>query len=193
MTSINGAPIFKGKGQGARRFSAELANSWDQTLTAAASLTGSAEEVAIYNIAAVAISTDQPGTLFMEESTDGTNWDSSKDYAIQANTNFQKSHFLTRRFYRTRFVSSASSDHTFLRLQTSYSQFSLDPDEPCNANEILFDPDSSQPLYIGLNSLLNASISSDDWLIIKHTYSGNAVTKTQKAIGAWGDRASLFS
>lgn len=59
-------------------------------------------------------------------------------------------------------------------------------------NLIKFDPDSSQPTYIGLNDDASANDSDTDWLIIKFTYSGSNVTKIQQKIGSWTDRATLF-
>ncbi len=194
MTDAAGAPILKGKGFSAKRVSAPNNNSWDQTLSAAASLTGVVEEVSIYTTVSVAMKTDQPGTLFMEESADGTNWDSSSDYHVEANTDFRQSNFITRRFYRTRFVSSAGSDHTFLRLQTSYGNFN--PREwGIDAKDILFDPHDARPDYIGLNTNYNAATSAADWLIINFTYTGAGstdVTRIRKNIGVYDDRATLF-
>lgn len=125
MTSLAGTPIFKGKNYNAKRISAPKINSWDQALTAGATLTGLAEEVTLYPTVSVAVKTDQPGTLYMEQSPNGINWDLVKDYSVSANISFERLGFLTRRYYRTRFVSSTSTDHTFFRLQTSYADYSI--------------------------------------------------------------------
>jgi len=66
--------------------------------------------------------------------------------------------------------------------------------ENLGAEYILFDPDDSQPTYIGINRDANASTSiSQDWVIYKLTYSGSNTTAILKKRGAWGDRVSLFA
>lgn len=61
------------------------------------------------------------------------------------------------------------------------------------AGDIRFDADDSAPDYIGLNAGSNsADTDSEDWIIIKFTYSGSNVTRIQKARGSWDNRASLF-
>lgn len=194
MTSLDGAPIFKGKSFSAKRISAPNVNSWNTTLDAGASLIGLAEEVTLYTTVSIAIKTDESGTLFMEESPDGTNWDFSRDYHIEAGTDFQKANFLTRRFYRTRFVSSSASPHTFVRLQTSYGNFDAKA-WGIDANDIRFDPDDSRPVFIGLHTNYDADTSDPDWWLINFTYTGagsTKVTRIRRNIGVYDDRATLF-
>lgn len=117
-------PIFKGRNSNAKRVSGDGINSWSlSALTAGASLTGKAEGIELYPNVGVAVKTDQPGTLYMEQSPDGVNWDITRDYQVSANVSFQKILFVSHRFYRTRFISSASVDHTYFRLQTSYGTY----------------------------------------------------------------------
>jgi len=123
MTSLADSPIFKGKSFTAKRVSSPNVNSWDQTLGAGASLTGRAEEVTLYPAVSVAVLTDGTGSLFIEQSTDGVNWDDSETVTIAASTNSVSVRLLTRRFYRTRFTSTSGSAHTFFRLQTMFGQF----------------------------------------------------------------------
>jgi hypothetical protein len=59
-------------------------------------------------------------------------------------------------------------------------------------SDILFDPDDSAPVYIGMNKINNTATSEDTWIIRKFTYSGSNVTRIQKVTGVWDDRASLF-
>lgn len=57
-------------------------------------------------------------------------------------------------------------------------------------SQILFDPSSAQPTYIGRASE-GLSQSSDGWLIYKFTYSGSDITQIQTAIGKWSNRVAL--
>ena len=60
-------------------------------------------------------------------------------------------------------------------------------------SDILFDPDDSQPIYIGLNVTNGADTTLDtSWKVYKFTYSGTNITRIQIAYGAWDNRASLF-
>ena len=56
----------------------------------------------------------------------------------------------------------------------------------------LFDADDTAPDYIGMHEDKDAATSDPYWTVFKFTYSGSAVTKIEKAEGAWDDRASLF-
>jgi hypothetical protein len=58
--------------------------------------------------------------------------------------------------------------------------------------DIRFDPDDSQPTYIGLNVLNGAATSSTDWKIYKFTYSGSNTTRIQVAYGSWDGRVALL-
>ena len=58
--------------------------------------------------------------------------------------------------------------------------------------DIRFDPDDSQPDFIGLNLSNGAAGSASDWKVYKFSYTGTAVTRIQLAYGAWDDRVSLF-
>ena len=126
MTQVRGAPIFKGKSFAPKRASASGDNSFDEALAAGGSLTGQTEEVTLYASVSISILTDGTGTVFLEQSADGTNFDDSETVLIAASLNKVITRSLTRRFYRTRFVSSSASPHTFLRLQTMYGAFTSD-------------------------------------------------------------------
>lgn len=60
------------------------------------------------------------------------------------------------------------------------------------AARIKFDPDDSQPDYIGLNSDPDASSSDGSWTIFYFVYSGSNTTEIRKKIGIWDSRVSLF-
>lgn len=66
--------------------------------------------------------------------------------------------------------------------------------EALGAEYILYDPDDSQPTYIGINRSASASqTTSQDWVIFKFTYSGSNVTQILKKRGAWANRVALFT
>lgn len=59
---------------------------------------------------------------------------------------------------------------------------------------IWYDPDSDRPIYIGTNETESAADSEPHTTIIKTTYSGssNKITKQERRVGSWADRATLF-
>ena len=123
---INGPPVFKGKSFAPKRASAPNINSWDQALTAGQTLTGAIEEVTLYPSVSIAVLTDGPGTVYLEQSTNGIDFDDIEAVLVPANLNTKFVRTITRRFYRTIFVSSSGSAHTFFRLQTMYGDFTSD-------------------------------------------------------------------
>ena len=126
MTSIAGSPIFKGKSFAPKRASAPDVNSWDLPLTAGQSLLGKTEEVTLYPSVSIAVLTDGPGTVYLEQSMDEVNWDDIESVDIAANLNVKFVRTINRRYYRTRFVSSSALAHSFFRLQTMYGDFTSD-------------------------------------------------------------------
>lgn len=106
-------------------------NSSTSVLESSATYTGTAEQMAgnswldrlwlwgrESDSVLVAVLTDQDGTLYMEQSPDGVNWDSSLSYDVYANVNEVHRLTVTRQYYRTRFTNTSSSTQTFFRLQT---------------------------------------------------------------------------
>ena len=60
-------------------------------------------------------------------------------------------------------------------------------------SDIRFDPDDSQPTYVGLNVTNGADVTTDiSWKVYKFTYSGSNTTRIQVAYGSWTARATLF-
>jgi len=57
---------------------------------------------------------------------------------------------------------------------------------------IKFDASDVAPDYIGLNEDKDATDADTDWVVLKFTYAGTAVTKIEKAVGSWTGRAGLF-
>lgn len=93
-------------------------NSTATALAASATFTGTSEDVTGYTSVICAALTDQDGILYMEFSTDNTNWDSSLAFNVFANTNEIHRLTITRKYFRIRFTNTSSSAQTFLRLQT---------------------------------------------------------------------------
>ena len=98
-------------------------NSSDTLLTTGSTFTGTAELNA-YTDVMVSLKTDQNGTLYMEFSHDGTNWDSSLSFYYDT-SRINPPHILVKgsRYYRTRFENTSASDQTYLRLQTDFGNF----------------------------------------------------------------------
>lgn len=78
---------------------------------------GAAADVSKYPSVLTACLTDQSGTMYVEFSTDGENWDSSIPFQIAANTNDVHRITVTRRYFRVRFVNDSGANQTFFRLQ----------------------------------------------------------------------------
>ena len=57
---------------------------------------------------------------------------------------------------------------------------------------IKFDPNDSQPTYIGLNQDADAVDGDADWKIYKFTYDGSDTTQIQVKYGSWTGRTLLF-
>lgn len=99
------------------------ANSTTSILTAGSTFTGTGELNTASDVLVV-VATDQEGTLYMEFSTDGTNWDSSLSFKYDP-SRINPPHVLVKgnRYYRTRFTNTSASDQTYLRLATYYGSF----------------------------------------------------------------------
>ena len=93
-------------------------NSTTTALSDGATYTGTGEKSDFPDVM-VTLKTDAPGTLKMEHSHDGTNWDSSLTFGVSAN--IYEIHVLVKgdRFYRTVFTDDNDGiTQTYLRLQT---------------------------------------------------------------------------
>ena len=61
-----------------------------------------------------------------------------------------------------------------------------------DAKIIKFDASDTAPDYIGLNEDKAAAEGDTDWIVLKFTYAGTAVTQIEKAVGSWTGRPALF-
>lgn len=95
-------------------------NSSIATLATTVTFTGTSEDVYRYNSVVTSVKTDQAGTLYMEFSTDGTNWDSSLSFSVAAAGNEVHRLTISKRYFRVRFTNTSASNQTYFRLQTIY-------------------------------------------------------------------------
>lgn len=93
-------------------------NSTAAPLNAGATFTGTGQDVLGFASVVVAALTDQAGTLYLDFSTDNTNWDSSLSFAVAASTNEVHRITVTRRYVRVRMTNTSASNQTYLRLQS---------------------------------------------------------------------------
>jgi len=80
--------------------------------------TGVNEDTLGYGSTIVAVKTDQDGTLYVDFSTDGTNYDSTLSFNVTASTNEVHRITNTRRWMRVRFTNSGGTQ-TYFRLQST--------------------------------------------------------------------------
>lgn len=127
-------------------------NSSTSTLNSAATFTGTAKDVSSFSSIAVACYTDQDGSLQIQFSTNGTNWDSTITFVVTANTNEVHRVTPTRKYMRVVFTNSSASNQTVFRLQTMLGS------------------------YLNLTSALNSQIQSDQDTIVVRPLDFNLMT-----------------
>lgn len=93
-------------------------NSSTSALNASDTFTGTGKDVSMFSSVAVAVKTDQNGTLYIEFSPDNSNWDSSLSFSVAAGTNEVHRLTITRRYFRARFTNTSVSNQTYFRLQS---------------------------------------------------------------------------
>lgn len=97
-----------------------VGNSTVVALAGGASFTGTAVDVLQYSSISVALAVSgagASGTLFLEFSSDGANWDLSNAIAVAAASSVTHNQITATRWYRTRYVNGAAPQATF-RVQT---------------------------------------------------------------------------
>lgn len=103
----------------------DTGNSSAVALNSAATFTGTGYDVSLYASLVVAVKTDQAGTLYVEFSTDNTNWDSSLSFSVAAATNEVHKITITRKYLRIRFTNTSASNQTYFRLQTMLGDYQV--------------------------------------------------------------------
>ena len=98
-------------------------NSSTTPLASLATFTGTGE-LNNYSDVMIQVTTDQNGTLYVEFSPDGTNWDTSLTFQYDT-ARINPPHVFVKgyRYYRTRFTNDSASAQTYLRLDTYYGGF----------------------------------------------------------------------
>ena len=95
-------------------------NSTSTPLTAGATFTGTSESILAYGSVSVQVFTDQNSAangLVIEQSQDGTNWDTKAQYSVLANTPFQQTVNATGQYLQVKYTNGGTNQGTF-RLQT---------------------------------------------------------------------------
>jgi hypothetical protein len=98
-----------------------LTNNYTGSFTSGSAWSGSAE-LNTYQDVMVVLKTDVSGTLYLDFSPDGTNWDSTINATINANAPEFHTALKGPRYYRTRYV-NGNDVPSFFRLYTYYGQF----------------------------------------------------------------------
>jgi hypothetical protein len=97
-------------------------NSTTTPLAGGATFTGQWRSVNGYTSAVAALLTDASGMLYMEQSPDGVNADSSLSFKILSGANEVHRITITRAFFRIRIVNDSAAQ-SFLRAQVSYGDY----------------------------------------------------------------------
>ena len=92
-------------------------NSTTSPLNSGATFTGTGQDVLGCPSVVIAVKTDQAATMYVEFSTDNTNWDSSLTYYVNASENDVHRVTVTRRYFRVRITNTSASNQTYIRLQ----------------------------------------------------------------------------
>ena len=93
-------------------------NSTAVALAGSATFTGTGEDVSAYSSIVTSCKTNLAGTLYMEFSTDNTNWDSSLSFDVAASANEVHRLSVSKQYFRARFTNASGSAQSYLRLQT---------------------------------------------------------------------------
>ncbi len=130
--------------------------------------TGVAEENEFSSVI-VGLKTNQNGTLELQFSQDGTNWDSSLTYSITAN--IYEIHKLEKgfRYFRAIVTNTSGSPQTYLRMITVYGQFSA-------LTAPLTLPISDDSDAILTKSVLVGKTSQDNYLNVGANEGGSLLT-----------------
>lgn len=101
---------------------ADINNTTNIPLNIGQTYTGTITDVSQYSSITVSCKTDQNGTMTIQFSPDGVNWDSILSFNLTANINEVHRIVVTRQYCRVTVTNTSSSNQTFLRLQTIIGQ-----------------------------------------------------------------------
>lgn len=92
-------------------------NSTTTALSSGATFTGIAEDCKAYDSIILTCKTDQSGTMYIDFSPDGTNWDRTLSYDVIAGTPEAHRVTVVYAYFRVRFTNTSISAQSYLRLQ----------------------------------------------------------------------------
>lgn len=115
-------------------------NSTTTVLGSSATFTGQAVDCSKFETIVVGVKTNLAGTLIVDLSPDGTNWDVSNSNAVVGGTALTVKVSVSRKYYRIRFTNNGVTTQSYLRLQSMLG--SQIPDQTVNA---VFDTSSLVP------------------------------------------------
>jgi hypothetical protein len=95
----------------------DAGNSSTTPLAGNGTFSGTSIDVSVYGVITIFVFADQAGTLNLEFSTNGTNWDDINSYAVSASTALSVQFGPQARFFRVVYQNGSSAQSTF-RLQT---------------------------------------------------------------------------
>ncbi len=137
--------------------------------------TGTKEEVSQYSSITVFVDTDKDGTLSMESSIDGVNWDRKKQIMVDAIMASGSIHTLqvVARFFRIVYTNSTGNgDQTHFRLQTIYhSQKSGFPSS--SPDQVISKSDDARLVRVSNDSFIDISRSLYNDKKSKHIFGVN--------------------
>ncbi len=157
-------------------------NSSYQALAASGTFTGVAEETVGFSTLMISAKTDADGTLSVDFSPDGTNWDRTVSFTVQSGLSEIHRLVTVMRYYRVRFVNGTSAQ-SYMRLQVLMN----DHQEPSTAlNSTLVQPDSGSILTRSLilgspflnnirSSILGSLSTADVQILAGKTFTGTTL------------------
>jgi len=132
-------------------------------LNAGATFTGTAELNSSSDVMVVC-KTDQNGTIYMDFSIDGTNWDSTISFPYST-TAINPPHVLVKanRYFRVRFANTSASNQTYIRLACYFGSFNKLTSTLNSAIPQTFDAFVTRPIDFNL-------------MVAKNLYQGHQAT-----------------
>ena len=98
---------------------ASTSNSTTSPLNSGATWTGNAESSLFVAGIQVNARMDSHGTLYVDQSNDGTNWDTSYSYVVSSGTGLARTVQATASFFRVRLKNDGATNATYTRVQTA--------------------------------------------------------------------------
>lgn len=92
-------------------------NSSDVPLNSGETFIGTSSDVSNYSSMTISVLTDTNSTIYVQFSTDETNWDSNLNFEIIENVSFTTTILINRKYTRVVLTNTSNSNQSFLRLQ----------------------------------------------------------------------------